>query len=384
MHISFLHKDFPYSGAETVTIAVANYLCQTGYKVTVLVINHHENSYPSFSKRLFKIHLLPKANIKMSGKVAQAIKHFIIDEKVNVLITYREIFYAHWLKRETGVKLVFELHNTLYYECLDIKDKRRESKWKNFIYGCGVEKVLKAFYRKKYARIYRWCDAFVLLCEGYKNNLIGELSLDLNDNKAWVIPNPIQYPNQITLDKQQIVIYVGRLTNRDKRVDRLLRIWKIANGKMPGWQLKIVGSGKYAGKLKQISEEMDLRNVTFEGFSQNVKKYYDEASILCLTSTFEGWPMCVAEAQANGVIPIIYNSFEGATDLINHSDEGILVTPFDEQLFASQLIQLANNPTRQKNMQSGVIRKAKKYNILRSGFAWEEMIRNITCSSHEK
>lgn len=375
-HIVFLHKDFPYSGAEQVTMDIANHLCQHGWQVTILAIHHREKSYPAGAERLFRVESLPQGNIKYSRRVAKAVRDFVETEGVDVLVTYREVFYAQWLKRHTGVRIVYELHNMPYYECQDIEDKRRESRWKNIIYGMGLEWLTRAFYRAKYRRIYGWCDGFGLLCEAYRRQLTEILHLKA-DNKTWVLPNPIERPRQVTMEKENWVVYVGRLTHRDKRVDRLLRIWQRAMGQMPHWHLKIVGDGKCSSQLKELSASLHLERASFEGYSTKVHEYYDQAAILCLTSSFEGWPMSMAEAQANGVVPIVFNSFAGAEDLISSSDEGILVPPYDEPLFAQELAALANDGTRLRRMSQACVDKSLHYNIERSGQAWIAMLHHI-------
>lgn len=376
-HIAFIHKDFPCSGAEQVTIDVANYLCRHGFKVTIMVINHRQEAYPKGTERLFHVHVLPKGPIKRSSKVASAVRDYVLNNQVSVLITYRELLYAHWLKRQTGVRMVFELHNTPGYEFLDLADKRAESRWKNMFYACGVEKILTWFYKSKYRRVYDWSDAYGVLCDSYKQELIEKLSLSRTDNKIWVLQNSIAQAFNPQYQKSKVVLYVGRLTHRDKRVDRLLRIWKLAQDHLPDWQLKIVGKGKAAENLKALASELQLQHCSFEGYSTHVAQYYDEASILCLTSSFEGWPMCVAEAQVRGVVPIVFNSFSAASDQVSTPNEGILVKPYDEKRFADELVLLANDETRLHQMQRSVVDKARSYSIERSGTAWIAMLNHL-------
>lgn len=379
-HIVFIHKDFPCSGAEQVTIDVANYLSRNGYKVTVLTINHREDAYTEGTERLFQVNLLPHGQLKRSRKVAFSVRNFIKENKVAVLITYRELLYAHWLKRQTGVKIVFELHNTPGYEFLDLADKRAENRWKNMFYSLGVEQFLKWFYRNKYHRIYGWCDAYGVLCDNYKQELIEKLSLHQENNKVWVLPNSIAQVPCPQQYKSKVVLYVGRLTHRDKRVDRLLRIWKLSQDRIPDWQLKIVGRGKAADSLKLLSEQLQLKRCSFEGYSTQAAFYYDDAAILCLTSSFEGWPMCVAEAQARGVVPVVFNSFSAASNQVSKSDEGILVKPYDEQQFADELTLLANDSSRLNHMHQAVVVKARTYTIERSGTAWMTMLDHLISS----
>lgn len=372
-HIIFIHKEFPFSGAEKVTCATANFLCANGYNVTILAAKHNEDFYPQSFKRRFEVVLLPNDRVKTSKAVARYVRDFIIGNGVRILVTYRELLYAKWIKAKTNVKVVFHLHNSPFYEFLDIEDKKSQKHWVKLIYNCGLQWFLTQFYESKYRRVYGWTDAYGVLCKGYRQIIIDKLQLP-TENKVWVLPNSIETATAINWKKQKEIVYVGRLNRRDKRVDRLLHIWKLAQPEMPGWSLKIVGEGRDKANLQALSSYLQLKNISFEGQTSNVQRYYDEAAILCLTSTFEGWPMVVAEAQSNGVIPIVYDSFLGAKEMISTENEGVLVAPFDEQAYAEALVHLTLEPQRLERMRRFVVQKAKNYSIQRTGEAWMKML----------
>ena len=372
-HIVFIHKEFPCSGAEKVTCATANFLCANGYRVTILAAKHNEDFYPKNFKRRFEVVLLPNDRIKTSKAVACCVRDFIIGNDVRILVTYRELLYAKWIKAKTDVKVVFHLHNSPFYEFLDIEEKKSRKHWVKLIYYCGLQWLLTQFYESKYRRVYSWADAYGVLCKDYRQVIIDNLKLP-TDNKVWVLPNFIETATAINWEKQKEIVYVGRLNRRDKRVDRLLHIWKKAQPKMLGWSLKIVGEGRDRANLQALSTYLQLENISFEGQTNNVKRYYDEASILCLTSTFEGWPMVVAEAQSNGVIPIVYDSFLGAKEMISTEEEGILIAPFDEEAYAVALVRLTSEPQRLERMRRFVVQKANNYSIQRTSEAWIKML----------
>lgn len=87
--------------------------------------------------------------------------------------------------------------------------------------------------------------------------------------------------------------------------------------------------------------------------------------------------MSVAEAQANGVVPLVFDSFLGAKEMIPTSNEGIRVTPFDEAAFAEALVQLGNNPERLERMRKCVVEKANTYSIDKAGEAWMNMLSHL-------
>ena len=171
--------------------------------------------------------MLPKRQIKSSMKVARYLRDYILTHNVCALITSRELLYAKWLKKQTAVKLVFHLHSSPFYEFLDVEEKKSQNRWTKIVYDCGLQWLLIQFYQQKYLRVYKWADAYGVLCKAYSQVLIDRLKLS-SENKLWILPNSIGTTGPIVHTKQKVIVYVGRLSHRDKRVDRLLRIWKLA------------------------------------------------------------------------------------------------------------------------------------------------------------
>lgn len=145
---------------------------------------------------------------------------------------------------------------------------------------------------------------------------------------------------------------MGRLSYADKRVDRLIDIWNILKGKTAGWQLIIVGEGDEKKKLEAYVKKLNLTNVEFAGFCNNPKQYYDRASILCLTSSFEGWGLVLTEAQANGIVPIAFECSDGVKSILSPNEiNGLLIPPFDLEAYAKKLLFVMNNTEARKRIQ---------------------------------
>lgn len=364
--IAFIHKAFPYSGAERVTIDVANGLTDRGYDVVVLTPQHCIDRYPKGIECKFRVVEMPPCNLKTSKAASLFLCDYIRQNGISVIVSYRELLYMDWLKRQTGCKFVYVLHNMVGYE---FSGGSSALTWFNTL-----------LYRNKYRRIFRQADAYGVLCPQYKSEVLDMVGSSADENKLFVLPNPITIavaPQDVNLQKQKEILYVGRLSHRDKRVDRLLRIWKIAQSALPDWHLTIVGSGKKENALRTMAERLSLANVRFEGQQSQVQPYYDRASVLCLTSSFEGWPMSIGEAQMNGVIPVLFDSFAGAHDMVSSPDEGILIPPYDEEAFAEALISLCNSPQELKRLQEGAIAKSRLYNVERTCNAWEIMLERL-------
>ena len=168
------------------------------------------------------------------------------------------------------------------------------------------------------------------------------------------------------------------MTYENKRVDRLLDIWGMIFERVPDWELILVGGGQEKENLQKQSVHMGLKRVVFAGGTSNVQPYYDDASVFCLTSTFEGWPLCLSEAQANGVVPIAFNCCAGIEEMLSPSGvNGILISPFDMHEFADALYQLLISPELLDKMRHNVILKSYNYSLDKIGKQWGDLFESL-------
>ena len=183
-------------------------------------------------------------------------------------------------------------------------------------------------------------DAIVTLNEKYSNFLKSVFAEQFH-NKIHTIKNPILAKQSDPQDKESIILFVGRL-NYQKRLDRLLYIWKKLYAKNPEWKLVVVGDGEYADEYKHIAKKIKLKNIEFVG-QEISEEYFKKSKIVCMTSSHEAQPMVLIETQQFGCVPVAYNSFESATDIIQNGHNGILVTPFKEKEYTKALSTLIAN-----------------------------------------
>ena len=188
--------------------------------------------------------------------------------------------------------------------------------------------------KSDYRDIFAYTDALCLLSLKFLPDLRQIYSKDLS--RVIAIPNPNTYPAQENTDflKKKQILYVGRIEWRQKRVGRLIDIWKRIYKKFPDWELVIVGDGPIRQTLEQKALKME--RVVFTGW-QDPEPFYRDASILCLTSDFEGWGMVLTEAMTFGAVPVAFNSYAAITDIIDDGKNGLLVPPFSHKEFAGKL-----------------------------------------------
>ena len=176
--------------------------------------------------------------------------------------------------------------------------------------------------------------------------------------------------------KQKEIIYVGRLDFVQKRVYRVIDTWNYLEERFPDWRLTIVGDGDNRRNLENHVKALGLKRVKFEGFQKPVP-YYKRASILLLTSDFEGFPLVLAECMSFGVIPAVYNSYSAVGDIIADGKDGIVI-PFHKEGFkadkAAELLSgIMEDDGKREVMAQSAIEKSKEYSVERIYEEWEKV-----------
>ena len=107
-------------------------------------------------------------------------------------------------------------------------------------------------------------------------------------------------------DCKKYILFVGHIS-RNKGIYDLIDVFKIINNEDPNIHLLIVGYGPDKSDVAKKIEQMGLNNyVSFEGLvlHENLKLYYNLASVFVLPSYSEGMPNVVMEAIACNALTV--------------------------------------------------------------------------------
>lgn len=117
------------------------------------------------------------------------------------------------------------------------------------------------------------------------------------------------------------VLYLGRLT-RAKRVDHLVRAFRLVKDRVPEAQLWIAGDGYMRGNLESISGPI----ARFFGHVSESRKLdlLERAWVIVYPSILEGFGLVVIEANARGTPAIAYD-VPGLRTSIRNGQTGLLV-----------------------------------------------------------
>lgn len=248
-----------------------------------------------------------------------------------------------------------------------------------------LRKLYQIHTRKKYTKAkhlyyYSQSCAIVLLSEKFFYSF-KKLSGITDTRKLFAISNPrtIKVQEYKLDEKENIVLFVGRLVFQ-KRLDRLFKIWNRIKDKKD-WKLIIVGNGPDRSLYEKLCKKWNVDNIEFVGHCDPVP-YYKRAKILCMTSSYEGMPCVIQEALRHNVIPIVFNSYESVTDIIEKNYNGFLIEPFNITEYSKNLEALINDTEHQKSIRSNI----DKINIKRGPHSkkiveeWEEVFKELGIS----
>ncbi|EOX1769619.1 glycosyltransferase family 4 protein [Vibrio cholerae] len=205
---------------------------------------------------------------------------------------------------------------------------------------------------------YHFADELVLLTQHDRSILDGKVKANVS-----VISNASAFPVQGTdslEQKNKIVLAVGRLTYQ-KAFDRLLHIWAAIVDKN-GWELRIIGDGEDRCKLQQIIDDNALADtVSLLPAAKNIDIEYTNASILAMTSHYEGLPLVLIESKSFGLPAIAFDCKTGPRELISDGVDGFLITDGDMEAYKDKLLYLMNSDDERKKMQLASLSAAERY-----------------------
>ena len=365
-------------GVERITDIIAKILLKRGYTIFYLNWKREQDNY----EYPVPVIDLPSSNLEDPNNL-EVYNRFLKENRIDVIINQHGLYEGTYFLSQVkvqNVKIISVLHsdpfgyyNHLFADLMTLRDSSIKEKVKRvarfFLYR-KVKKIIHRSLVNHYTFIQEHPQYVCLLSESYQERL--EEYCDLPDNYFISIPNPNTYENiEIIPHKEPILLFVGRLDNRSKKLFTLIDIWYRLCKLYPQWKLIIVGDGPDKDVL--INKAKDISNIEFKGY-QDPREYYEKASIFCMTSIFEGFPMCLTEAMQFGCVPIAFDSFSAVYDIIKPGETGELVKSFDKKEYVGKLIHLIDDETYRKKLSKNAFQYVKRYDIANILPKWIELI----------
>lgn len=331
-------------GTERVATFLANKFLSIGIKVALVSILKTGEPFYKLDKGI-AIHYVDSASII---KLGAHIKRLNYDSVISISMG----------------RLSFEL--AMLFMFFGIKSKLILSEHVGF-------ETSNIFIRTMKLLSYRLADQLVLLTK-HDYNIIRPLI----STPVTVIHNATSYPTvdiDLLTKKINVVLAVGRL-NQQKNFSKLLDLWSMLSDDVrQSWILKIVGNGEEDKLLKDKVSRLHISNsVVFSDASSNIHVEYQQASILAMTSRYEGLPLVLIEAKSFGLPAIAFDCKTGPSEIIANNEDGFLIHEEDDASYIKKLNQLMTNDFLRLQMGANAIKRSVFFSEDEVIKKWEDVL----------
>lgn len=387
MNILFLLKGLDIGGVEIVTYTLANKLHQEGHSVVIWAFKNGRTNSTNIINN--GITIIYGNGYKYSKRNVNLLRETLITHKIDIAINqwglpiipcYTLCLAAKGLK----IRILSVYHNDpstngrlKEVETSIAKHRntflRSALKIKYYIYRFITSASMRYIYQKS--------DKFIVLSDSHVEKFKRFTNIR-NTSKLTVITNPVTIDTaNFTFgasDKKKEIVYIGRLDSNQKRVHRVLETWALIEKNHSDWVLRIIGDGDERKKLERLIEYHSLKNVSLEGVKYP-RPYYEKASVLLLTSEYEGFGLVIVEGMSFGVVPIVLGSYSAVHDIIDDGKDGFIIPYCKHKGFvakdmANKLEFLMNNEDKRKEMALAAIEKSKKFSVDEIYKRWLEIM----------
>lgn len=244
--------------------------------------------------------------------------------------------------------------------------------WKKYVW-----KNLTSLFRYNYLN----SDISLLLTQR-EEPILRKILHGESTDKCAVISNPLSWEkieaSSILKEKKKEVLIVSRLYNPEKRIDLVLKVWRILQdrGVVNDWTLRIVGDGIHKKILMKMAEDMHLKNVLWEGWS-DPKPFYRTSSLFMMTSACEGWGLTLTESMQTGVVPLAIDTYPALHDIITDGYDGYIIKKNDTRAFANRMQYLMQNPEYREQIALNALKSCCRFSVENVMDKWCELLNSL-------
>ena len=232
--------------------------------------------------------------------------------------------------------------------------------------------------KRKFNYILSKSDRIFLLSDKFIARIL-RVFPGLNLKKFDAINNPNAFPLSMEKleDKENILLFVGRLEDPQKNVRGFIDVWKNFYPRHKDWKALIIGDGPHRSVFEEYARRAGVEALEFLGNRKDINNYYRRAKLLCMPSVYEGWPMVLAESMALECVPVAFDSFESVNEIIKNDKTGFIVPSFDTIKMTDSLDLLAHNEAKRKEMASAGKSHLKNFEASKIAEIWIEKLSSL-------
>lgn len=224
---------------------------------------------------------------------------------------------------------------------------------------------------------YRWSfkNADQCIVTNREALLYLQLHYDLPPDHVWLVPNGVGaeffHVRSFSAGLATKLLFVGTWIDHKgiyylaEAFEKVLRVIPEARLTIAGCQEPEEQVRKYFSKAAQGALEV----WPFVSRAE-ISSLYAEHEIFVLPSLMEGMPLVLLEAMASGM-PVVTTESSGMTDLVEDSQDGLLVIPGDAESLSEAIVRLCHDPELRLRLGNAAQEKMKRYTWRRAALRTE-------------
>lgn len=179
------------------------------------------------------------------------------------------------------------------------------------------------------------------------------------------------------IDKENIILFVGRVGSNQKRTDILLDGFRKAYAKIGDWKLKLIGPIEndfkeyvdlYIKKYPFLKEKIIVVGPIYD--REKLEDEYRKTKIFCLTSDYESFGLVLVEALYNKCM-VISTDIPSSREIINNGEFGYLFEKGNSEDLANKIIEACKD----EKKRSYVMEHSQEY--IRDNYSYENNLKPL-------
>lgn len=340
-HIAIFVKYLSVGGLQKIMVRLANEFAARGYRVELILA---KGKGPLVNDVASNVRIVALESHRMWWALPNLVR-YLRESKPDTLLAagWQVNVIAVWARLVSlaAFRLVLSVHSNI------TQQSRRSNVW----YARFNPWAVKVFYPL--------ADAIGTVSRGILDDLANTSRLAAE--KGRVVYNPVVDQTLMAKSREEVshpwfdqedgvptLLGVGRL-GPQKNFALLIRAFAKVH-RHRNVRLAILGDGEERDELETLARRLGVQDrIDFVGFVENPYKYMAKASLLVMSSNFEGLPSVLVEALACGCPVVSTDCPSGPREILEDGEWGHLVPVRDEEALTeaiSEALAEEHNPER--------------------------------------
>ncbi|MFT5498194.1 MAG: hypothetical protein ACI9TH_003604 [Kiritimatiellia bacterium] len=187
---------------------------------------------------------------------------------------------------------------------------------------------------------------------------IGELFIGVQVPENWSL--------EVMRGGRMRLVYMSRLNREQKRAQDLIPFVQAMEASKIPYELVIVGQGDvYEAVATALAAAIEQGRVVMTGSLPypEAMQHFVGSDVFLLFSEYEGMPLVLFHALADGVVPVVSAVPSGVEEVIRHDENGLLFPVGDAARAAAEVVALYQEPARLARLKTEARRQGEQHSI---------------------